>query len=121
MRITSPPTTARPTTIPTHTFQVQPLRLCMPLEASGPEWEETGTMATTAITAKAWRETEDSSTRRYARTRLARRRALVCSLLAFSLLPHPPVGAVVKLANLIPFRASTVCRPCDDAWWQRQW
>jgi hypothetical protein len=36
MRTTSPATTARPTTIPPHTFQVQPLRRCMPLELSMP-------------------------------------------------------------------------------------
>src|SRR5918995_2910192 len=34
MRTMRPATTTRPTTIPTHTFQVQPLRGCMLLELS---------------------------------------------------------------------------------------
>src|SRR4249920_959563 len=34
IRTTTPATTARPTTIPTQTFQLQPLRRCMPLELS---------------------------------------------------------------------------------------
>src|SRR4029450_4093687 len=34
IRTTSPATTARPTRIPTHTFHVEPLRRCMPLELS---------------------------------------------------------------------------------------